>query len=98
MFLRDWQAHNETRITFNCAHLRLNDKKTRPSALGVKIFLNEGEEERRLKRRKIFGDGKYGFVELEKKNKDGKGGKYMEKIFLWKRRRTKKEKAKNVWR
>ena len=26
---------NKTRLTYNCAHLRPNSKKTRPSALGM---------------------------------------------------------------
>ena len=52
---------------YNCAHLRLNDKKTTPSALGRKIFLSGGEEEQRRKRRKMFGDGNYGSVELERR-------------------------------
>ena len=56
--------------------------------------------ELRRKIRKIFGERKYIFAE-EKKNGEGKGGKYLEKeniFFLRRRIRTEKEKEKNIWR
>ena len=39
-----------------------------------------GEEKRRRKRRKIFGEGEYLFFGGEEKQRKGKGGKYLEKI------------------
>ena len=49
-----------------------------------------GEEERRNKRRKIFGKGKY-FVCM-KKNGEGKGEKYLKKenMFVGRRRKGRK--------
>ena len=56
------------------------------------IFFVGGEEKRRSKRKTIFGEGKYTFV-AGKKNREGKGGK-----FIFWRRKTEKEKVENVWR
>ena len=44
---------------------------------GKYIFCG-GKEKQRRKRRKMFGEGKY-FFGKEKKNGEGKGGKYLEK-------------------
>ena len=51
----------------------------------------EKEKEGNIQRRKIY------FLADEKKNREGKGGKYFKKenIVLWRRRRSEKE---NVWR
>ena len=41
----------------------------------TKYLVHGGEKEQRRKRRKIFGEGTKNFAE-EKKNGEGKGGKY----------------------
>ena len=45
----------------------------------------------------MFGDGKYGSVELEKKNRDGKGGKYMEKNFFVEEKKSGEGKKEMRW-
>ena len=48
----------------------------------------------------IGKEGKYLFFVEKKKREEGKGGKYLEKgnIFLWRKRKTEKKKAENIWR
>ena len=50
------------------------------------IFFVGGEEKRKSKRKTIFGEGKYTFV-AGKKNREGKGGKF---IFLEEKKRRRK--------
>ena len=48
----------------------------------VNSFFCGGEEKRRGKKRKTFGEGKYLILE-EKENGEGKGGKYVKKEILF---------------
>ena len=43
-----------------------------------------GERTQRMKRRKIFGEGKY-LDDGGEENREGKGGKYLEKENIWSR-------------
>ena len=53
-------------------------EESRKTAMLTLTIYPRGEEKQRRKGRKIFGEGEYLFLE-EKKNREGKGGKYVEK-------------------
>ena len=67
-------SKGETRLTYNCAHLRSTKESLTIEYLRI-IFFCGGEKECE---RRIFGERKDIFVE-EKKNGKGKGGKYLER-------------------
>ena len=68
------QKRIETRLTFNCAHLRLTKESLTIEYLRIIFFVVEKKnvEGKYLEKENIF------FVE-EKKNGEGKGGKYLER-------------------
>ena len=73
-----------TRLTYNCAHLRLTKESLTIEYLRIIFFVMEKNG------RKIFGERKDIFAE-EKKNGEGKGGKILvkENVFLRRRKRRK---------